>query len=58
MNATELGVGLGVRTGATVAEIGHLVDAVLEEAGAHRAESVVLATTERRSADPAVRAFA
>jgi cobalamin biosynthesis protein CbiG len=51
-------LGLGARSGTAVADLRAAVDAVLAEAGLTAADVSVLATVERRAAEPAVRELA
>ncbi|GIE87743.1 cobalamin biosynthesis protein [Actinoplanes regularis] len=54
----RLVVGLGARAGTGAAELAAAVAAALDAAGLDPAEVVVLATVDRRAAEPGVRAFA
>ncbi|MET0414797.1 MAG: cobalamin biosynthesis protein [Actinoplanes sp.] len=51
-------LGLGARSGIAVADLGAAVDAVLAEAGLSATDIAVLATVDRRAADPGVRRLA
>lgn len=53
-----IALGLGARRGTSVADLRTAVDAVLAEAGLTAAEVTVLATLDRRAAEPGVRELA